>query len=230
MMNDISWFRALLHESSSLEHHDPTPIIDWLERQRGTVQFHAELIGLKEARGWHQDEVTGNVVHESGAFFSIECARTTSSNQREVNSWDQPIYNQKEGGILALLCKHQNRKISFLLNAKAEPGNIGILQLAPTLQATWSNLNKAHKGKSPPFADVLLGKTSARVVYKALHNEEGGRFWRKSNSNEIYLLNPAQNIEFDENKFIWASLSQIKALALLDNLLNPFVKTIISPL
>jgi oxidase EvaA len=30
--------------------------------------------------------------------------------------------------------------------------------------------------------------------------------------------------------FYWASLSQIKELALMDNVLNPFVKTILQPL
>ena len=30
--------------------------------------------------------------------------------------------------------------------------------------------------------------------------------------------------------FCWASLSQIKELALMDNVLNPFVKTILAPL
>ena len=37
-------------------------------------------------------------------------------------------------------------------------------------------------------------------------------------------------IETDMTMFCWASLSQIKELALIDNVLSPFVKTIIAPL
>jgi hypothetical protein len=37
-------------------------------------------------------------------------------------------------------------------------------------------------------------------------------------------------IETDMKMFYWASLSQIKELALNDNVLNPFVKTILMPL
>ena len=37
-------------------------------------------------------------------------------------------------------------------------------------------------------------------------------------------------IETDMAMFCWASLSQIKELALIDNVISPFVKTIIAPL
>jgi oxidase EvaA len=182
-------------------------------------------------RGWRHDEQTGNIFHESGAFFSIEGAPTIATNLREAPSWDQPIYNQKEGGVLALICKQEGDILLFLLYAKAEPGNLGGLQLSPSAQCTWSNLRQAHKGKRPPLAEFLLGEVEAKVVYKAQHNEEGGRFWRKSNSNQIYLVDVSETpINDDPEKFFWATLSQIKALALIDNVLSPFVKTIIAPL
>ena len=37
-------------------------------------------------------------------------------------------------------------------------------------------------------------------------------------------------IETDMTMFCWASLGQIKELALMDNVLSPFVRTIIAPL
>ncbi len=56
-----------------------------------------------------------------------------------------------------------------------------------------------------------------RFVYRAEHNEEGGRFWRKSNENIIAFLDDESVIETDMTMFCWASLSQIKELALMDN-------------
>ena len=230
-MADIEWFRQLLRGSLDSEEHDPTPLLKWLEGKRSVAKFSARLIDISEIRAWSVEEKTGNIHHESRAFFSIQGVRVTSIGLREVNEWDQPIFTQKEGGILGLICKQDDRQILFLLNAKAEPGNIGPLQFAPTLQATWSNLNRAHSGKRPQLAEIILGEVESRLVYRSSHNEEGGRFWRKSNSNEIHLVDPNETpLYYDPDQFVWASLSQIKAMMLVDNVVNPFVKTIIAPL
>ena len=144
---------------------------------------------------------------------------------------DQPIYTQPEGGILALLTRESAANgIEFLLHAKAEPGNIGAIQLSPTIQSTWSNIRRAHAGKRPPMVEVLTAEAGVRIVYRAEHNEEGGRFWRKSNENIVAFLDDERVIETDMTMFCWASLSQIKELALADNVLSPFVKTILLPL
>ena len=88
-----------------------------------------DLIGLDEVRDWSRDD-KGNVRHKSGQFFGIEGVRTESGALREVASWDQPIYTQPEGGILGLIAReHAAKSVEFLLNAKAEPGNIGVLHL-----------------------------------------------------------------------------------------------------
>ena len=68
------------------------------------------------------------------------------------------------------------------------------------------------------------------VVLITEHNEEGGRFWRKSNENIIVFLDDEGVIETEMSMFCWASLSQIKELALIDNVMSPFVRTIIAPL
>ncbi len=226
---DISAFRDRLAASAPHEPKDPAPILAWLETCREQIAFSTELIPLNSAQGWQADRQSGDIIHESGAFFTVQAVRTEARGLREVAAWDQPIFTQKEGGILAMICRQNGDALEFLLQAKAEPGNIGALQLAPSAQCTWSNLKQAHKGKRPPFADILLGETPAELVYAAEHNEEGGRFWRKSNSNRLYLVD-ALELPSQSGMFIWASLSQIKALALIDNVLSPFVKTIIAPL
>ena len=227
--NKIDWFRRLLVESRKTEETDPAPILSWLDEARKKIGFTAELIGLDEVEGWNRDAATGNISHRVGEFFSIEGVRITAGSAREVSRWDQPIFNQKEGGILALVAQRSGTQIRFLLNAKAEPGNIGTLQLAPSIQCTWSNLNRAHQGRLPPLAELLDDGTPCTSIYEAFHNEEGGRFWRKSNSNRLLLVESDVALSFDSESFVWASLTQIKALALVDNVLSPFVKTIIAP-
>ena len=225
----LEWFRERLKASQAVEPRDPAPILAWLEQRRRAVDFKAELIGLDELAGWSRD-ARGNVRHHTGQFFAIEGVRTHSGGLREVVSWDQPIYTQPEGGILAMVAREGARGIEFLLGAKAEPGNIGILQLSPSIQSTWSNIKRAHAGKRPPLIEVLTAERGVRIVYRALHNEEGGRFWQKTNENIVAFVDDEGVIATDLSAFHWASISQIKELALMDCVLNPFVKTILAPL
>ena len=120
--------------------------------------------------------------------------------------------------------------VEFLLQSIAECGNMGVLQLGPTIQSTWSNIRRAHAGRRPPMLEVLTAEAGVRIVYRANHNEEGGRFWKKSNENVVAFLDDEGVIQTNLKMFYWASLSQIRELALMDNVLNPFVKTILMPL
>mgnify|MGYP001609672153 CR=1 FL=1 len=47
--------------------------------------------------------------------------------------------------------------------------------------------------------------------------------------DENFWLDENQNIELNDD-YIWLTLGQIKKLMLYDNIVNPFVKTILSPL
>jgi oxidase EvaA len=49
------------------------------------------------------------------------------------------------------------------------------------------------------------------------------------NENIIAFLDDEGVIETDMTMFCWASLGQIKELALMDNVVSPFVKTILLP-
>jgi oxidase EvaA len=225
----LDWFRERLAASLTIEPRDPAPILAWREAHLGSLRFKADLIGLDQVRSWSRDE-QGNVRHSSGQFFRIEGARVESGDLREVASWDQPILTQLDGGVLAMVARETENGVQFLLQAQAECGNIDVLQLGPTVQSTWSNIRRAHAGRRPPMLEVVFAETGVRIIYRANHNEEGGRFWKKSNENVLVFLDDEGVIETSMKMFYWASLSQIKELALRDNVLNPFVKTILMPL
>jgi dTDP-4-dehydro-6-deoxy-alpha-D-glucopyranose 2,3-dehydratase len=226
----LEWFRERLARSRDIEPIDPQPILDWRDDRRREIHFSATLIPLSEVRAWGPD-AEGNIRHESGQFFGIDGARIEAGGLREVRGWDQPIYTQPEGGVLAMVARETTGDgVQFLLQAKAEPGNIDILQLVPSLQCTWSNIRRIHKGANPPLTELLQAQDGVRWVYRAQHNEEGGRFWRKSNENVVLFLDDEQLIETDLKMFHWASHTQIKELGLRDNVLSPFVKTILAPL
>ena len=228
--SDIAAFRARLAETRAAEPADPQPVLDWLAARREAVAFEAHLIPLNEAEGWRRNPETGAVEHQSGQFFAVEAVRTRAGAEREVAEWDQPIFTQPDGGILALVCGEADGGVRFLLQAKAEPGNIGYLQISPTVQATHSNLRRAHQGRLPPLGELLLEDADVATVYAARHNEEGGRFWRKTNENRLLFVDDLAAVAAPHgDRFFAASLSQIKALCLIDDAVSPFVKTIIAP-
>jgi oxidase EvaA len=138
---------------------------------------------------------------------------------------------QSEGGVLALLCRETPAKgVEFLLQAKADPGNVGYLQLCPTIQSTWENIRGLKGAKRAPFAEYLDPSENIRVIYRSKHNEEGSRFWQKSNENMILFVEDTSHLTFDQSTYRWASLSQIKQMMLLDNVVGPYVRTVVAPL
>jgi dTDP-4-dehydro-6-deoxy-alpha-D-glucopyranose 2,3-dehydratase len=228
---NIGWLRDRLKASLAIEPQDPAELMDWLEARRKVVPFSAELIPLREVANWQQ-AADGNIYNTTGQFFRIEGVRVRSApGLREISGWDQPILTQSEGGVLALLCRETpGRGVEFLLQAKADPGNVGYLQLCPTIQSTWENIRGLKGAKRASFAECLDPSENIRVVYRSKHNEEGSRFWRKLNENMILFVEDASRLTFDEASYRWASLSQIKQMMLLDNIIGPYVRTVVAPL
>ena len=204
-------------------------IIEWFNKKREESDMIVEEIGVKDLEKWNIDEKTGNLSHNSKGFFEIIGIKVSNTFDREVGKegWTQPMIAKNPGGILGILMKKINGIPHYLLQAKAEPGNIGKLQLSPTLQATTSNLLKAHGGKRPLFAEYFDESNNPKIIYAKWQSEDGGRFHLKSNYNMI--------VEIDENKeldipdyFIWITLYQIKQLIKIENFVGPHVRGIIS--
>jgi oxidase EvaA len=227
----IDWLRERLNASRTIEPRDPAELLTWLEARRAEVPFAAQLIPLRQVANWRQD-ADGNFHHVTGQFFRIEGVRVESApGVREVSGWDQPILTQGEGGVLALLAREiESRGVEFLLQAKADPGNVGYLQLCPTIQSTWENIRGLKGANRAPLIEFLEPSNNVRVVYRAKHNEEGSRFWRKSNENMILFVTETNGLAVRENTYRWASLSQIKEMMLLDNIVGPYLRTVVAPL
>jgi oxidase EvaA len=227
----IDWLRERLQASRALEASDASELIAWLEARRKHVPFSAELIALRDVDGWQQSG-NGNISHRTGQFFQIQGVRVKSApGVREIAGWDQPILTQSEGGVLALICRETpDLGVEFLLQAKADPGNIGYLQFCPSIQSTWENIRGLKGARPPLFAECLDPSDNIRIVYRASHNEEGSRFWQKSNENMILFVTHANRLAVSDQVHRWASLSQIKAMMLLDNVVGPYVRTVLAPL
>jgi len=199
-------------------------ILAWMKQQNDEVVSNIQQIPLTEVRGWaYRDD---RIRHDSGKFFSIDGIRI-NTNYRNTPEWDQPIINQPEIGFLGFIVKKFHGVMHFLMQAKIEPGNLNIVQLSPTLQATRSNYTRVHGGKSPTYLEYFNGDKDMTVLVDQLQSEQGARFLHKRNRNIIVEVD-----EFDEfdvkTGFIWVSLGQIKELLRYPNVVNMDSRTVIS--
>lgn len=198
----------------------------WLRSLNNKQYFHVEQIPLTELRKWRFNKETGGLEHITGGFFSIRGLKV-KTNRGEIAEWSQPIIYQPEVGVLGILTKKINGILYFLIQAKAEPGNINTFQLSPTVQATRSNYTRLHGGKYVPYLEYFLGQKKAEVLIDQLQSEQGARFFGKRNRNIIIRLKDDEEISLTLNHR-WVTLGQIHALLQEDNIVNMDTRSVIS--
>ena len=220
-------FKKEMAKYAYLESSDIIPILNWVKTRQKKIKTISKIINLNKCKGWHLDK-KNNLYHESRQFFKVKGVETKGAFGREVNSWTQPILTQKHGGVLAFISRQTSKfGTQFLVDAKIEPGDDSIIKISPSFQATQSNMNRAHGGKRPNFYDIVMQNKGAELIYYTIHNEEGARFWRKSNWNVIVRLKNPFDKRVNGSNYKWVSLKQLKKLALRNRCVNPFVKTIL---
>ncbi len=204
-------------------------VLEWLGEKRRECRMNVGVIPMGDVEKWSVDAATGAISHESGEFFQVIGIRVMHGDQREAAEWCQPIIYQKEMGILGILCKDINGVRHYLLQAKAEPGNLHKLQISPTLQATVSNLKRAHGGLKPIFAEYFENPRPGSVIYATYQTEDGGRLYLKTNLNMLVEVGENELAAIPEN-FRWFTMYEIKQLLKYENTVNLHVRSIISPL
>lgn len=199
-------------------------VLAWMKKQNKEVVSNIRQIPLEDVRSWsYRDD---RIRHDSGKFFSIDGIRI-STNYRNVPTWDQPIINQPEIGFLGFITKKIGGVLHFLAQAKIEPGNLNVVQLSPTLQATRSNFTQVHGGKRPNYLEYFNGERKVNILIDQLQSEQGARFLHKRNRNIIVEIPEDEEFEVKE-QFVWLTLGQLKELMRHPNVMNMDARTVIS--
>lgn len=205
-------------------------VADWLAERARAHPFAVTRIPFDALQNWSFDEATGNLVHHSGRFFTVEGLDvSTGSPERGADGperrWQQPVIVQPEVGILGLLCRQIDGVPHFLLQAKMEPGNVDLLQLSPTVQATYSNYTRVHRGTGVRYLEYFTDPGRGRVITDVLQSEHGSWFHRKVNRNMVVEVRDDVPAHDD---FRWLTLGQIHRLLGLDHLVNMDTRTVLS--
>ena len=102
--------------------------ISKLIKKRKSLQKKETMISkrcsIQSLKNWRMDK--GKIYHKSNQFFSVEGVKVKNA-RREVKKWDQLIFNQPHGGVLAFVVRETKKYgIEFLLCLRSEPGDKNI--------------------------------------------------------------------------------------------------------
>jgi dTDP-4-dehydro-6-deoxy-alpha-D-glucopyranose 2,3-dehydratase len=204
----------------------PDDIGEWLDGRRAASSFAVDRIPFGELEGWSFEADTGNMVHRSGRFFTVEGLHV-DVGEGPSTEWWQPIICQPEIGILGILAKEFDGVLHFLMQAKMEPGNTNLLQLSPTVQATHSNYTKVHRGATVRYLDHFTRPERSHVLSDVLQSEHGSWFYRKRNRNIVVEV--TGDVPPHED-FCWLTLGQIAELLRRDNVVNMDARSVLAGL
>ncbi|MFF5112839.1 NDP-hexose 2,3-dehydratase family protein [Streptosporangium sp. NPDC000509] len=197
---------------------------EWFAERHRTERAEVTRIPFADLDGWSFTPGSGNLVHRSGRFFSVEGLRV-STRSDPAEGWSQPIINQSEIGILGILAKEIDGVVHFLMQAKMEPGNVNSVQLSPTVQATHSNYVGVHRGAGVPYLEYFTRPRPGSVLVDVLQSEHGSWFWCKRNRNMVVEV--TEDVEVRDG-FRWLTIGQLQELLRVDNLVNMDSRTVLA--
>jgi oxidase EvaA len=177
---------------------------DWLAEKRAACEMRFESIPFAESKEWIIGDDTFH--HKTGAFFSVEGVQAQAACA-PLHGVCQPIINQPEVGILGFVLTPAAGSYRWLVQAKAEPGNVGGVQLAPTVQATHSNYTRKHGGAPTLYLDYFLSE-HYEPASDSLQSEQGTRFLRKFNRNATVVVD--EPVEAANAHFGWLTAADMR--------------------
>ncbi|MGA5699010.1 NDP-hexose 2,3-dehydratase family protein [Peterkaempfera bronchialis] len=200
--------------------------LDWLSRRWWAHAQQVRPTRLDRMADWYVEPRTGDLRHTSGRFFSVEGLRVRRGDG-PVPDWDQPVIVQPEIGLLGLLVREIGGLLHLLMQAKAEPGNLGGIQLAPTVQATPSNYDRVHGGAAVPYVGHFLAPAPERVVAEVPLPGPGP--WLAQGRNRALVVEAGPEVGAGPD-FCWLTLGQVNALLRQPNLVSADARTVLSTL
>lgn len=197
-------------------------IMDWIQQRNDNLKVEISKIDFSYDGFWHYDSEDGYIRNKNNSFFQVAGYQEIIDDKIVA---EQPIIIQNEIGYLGIICKMIDGRLNFLMQAKIEPGNVNVVQLSPTIQATKSNFTRQHGGKTPAYFDYFANAKKYHIVVDQLQSEQSSRFYKKRNRNIIICVD--DEIEVLPSH-MWMTLGQIKECMKIDNLVNMDTRTVIS--
>lgn len=189
----------------------------WVAEQAERAELTVSAIALDDSAEWHR--AGGAIEHRSGRFFRIV---GFESGGRDAEPTSQPLIEQLELGTLCSI--HRRAELAeVLVQAKAEPGTVGVVQLAPSIQATASNADQVHGGEAPPLHNAARSG-AIETISRVVASEQGARFLGKRNANVL----ARQVAELPASAaHRWVPVDELLELSGTDHLVNTDLRSVL---
>ena len=141
------------------------------ERRRG---FNLTPVSASEAaEDWRVRN--GALQHRSGGFFSVSGFRDRRDGRVHM------LLYQPQGAVNGWATRWVDGRRQYLVQARAEPGNVEEVQYGPTLQSTPANYMRLHGGAASPFSEWFLTyNPSVSVLFETQQLDLGERYALKT--------------------------------------------------
>ena len=212
------------YEAPGHAHHTMADILHWITDTRSRVESIAERMPLAQVNGWHRED--GRIRHESGLFFSV-IGVDVAATGREVSGWSQPMFEPCDEGLVAFVVRQIEGVLHALVHLRAEPGYVDVVELAPTVQCTPSNLDALPASAQPPYLPLVAEAKADDIRYDAVQSEEGGRFFCARNR---YVVVEVDDLNEEHPGYRWMTLAQMADLMRHSNYLNIQARSLIASL
>lgn len=203
--------------------HDLGHILSWITEVRSSREVHVRPIALDRVAHWRRRD--GRISHDSGLFFDVMAVRVRASG-REVNDWTQPMIAAEVPGVVAFLVRRIGGVLHALVQARAEPGYVDVVELAPTVQCKPDNYRHLPAAARPAFLDEVLTAASSRIRFAATLSEEGGRFYRTR--NRYLIVEADRNFTGEHPDFRWMTVQQLAELLRHSHYLNVQARSLVA--
>lgn len=193
----------------------------WIKNVVKRARYQEREIPLSASLEWKKDKEL--IQHISGKFFSICCLKW---NFKESAVLSQAFIDQREVGLLGFIYHNRSKKPSLLVQAKLEPGNDNLVQLAPTYQATQSNSMRVHGGLLPFYYSQFFEDETMDVISVSVQSEQGSRFFHKLNKNTV--IRSDTKLKEASYLFRWLEVDLFLKLLGESNLVNTDSRSVIA--
>lgn len=204
--------------------HTTTEVLSWITAQQAEREVRNTCIPLAEVKSWYRTD--HELRHELGLYFSVIGVDVVDGS-REVNAWAQPLIEPHGIGYSVLLVKRIGGVLHGLFNARAEPGYLNVVEVAPTVQCTPENYAHLPDEDQPPFLSYVLGAGQGRVLFDAELSEEGGRFYH-ARSRYLIIEVPDDFPDAERPDFRWITLRQLGELLRHPHYVNVQARTLVA--
>jgi oxidase EvaA len=202
--------------------HPLAKVLEWFAEAKARCGLRAELVSLDDIERWSR--TAREIVEQEQRYFRIIAVRVAAAG-REVNAWTQPLLAPFSIGLAAFIARRVNGVVHVLVQALAEPGLRGVVELAPTVM-----IRPEKDGVLPtaqPFADDVTAADDERIRFDAVLSEEGGRLYHAQTRYRVVDVGEDFPIEVPWD-FCWLTLQQLMMLSRNGNYLNVEARSLLA--